>query len=152
MKYGKFFANIYKTSRTNRAVIFKTSFFFKSIKENTNPKLFSESIEATFLREAETCIISLKFANDMNKLIISFYYFKELDFFKRIQFNIDYYAEDNKLPFFKTYPITKTYNDGIPHILKYFYELEVLLETKLMAKINDGTIDNHYYRIQDQYR
>ena len=67
MKYGKFFANIYKTSRTNRAVIFKTSFFFKSIKENTNPKLFSESIEATFLREAETCIISLKFANDMNK-------------------------------------------------------------------------------------
>ena len=82
----------------------KHHFVFESIKENTNPKLFSESIEATFLRETETCIISLKFANDMNKLIVSFYYFKELDFFKRIQFNIDYYAEDNKLPFFKTLP------------------------------------------------
>ena len=128
-------------------------FLFREIYDRKNiDKLTSKNCteyhDAEFERECESVSIQFSYGKD-NKLVVSFSYFNSkmtLDFF------LNYYAKDHNLPILAEVPIIHSHKEGEMFMNKFFDELKKLLETTLMAKINDGTIDNHYYRFHDQFR
>ena len=127
-------------------------FFFEGIHDNLSLdklKLFKLSQYAEFKRKDEYMHIVCSAGTD-DQLLMGFNYY--IGNRKHVNFFLSYYATDNNLPFFINHPIIQSYDVGVNHIAKFVDELNKLLETTLMAKINDGTIDNHYYRFHDQFR
>jgi hypothetical protein len=128
-----------------KPVLETNNFCFSGVEERPlictpHLKPFIEDLNANFTRGEDSVSMGCTFSQT-SKFILTFSYYKPS---KHIDFFISYYATDHNLAFFINHPIIQSYEEGELHISKYFDELKKLLETTLMAKINDGTIENHY--------
>ena len=148
------FLPIFKMQVENIALFFENhGFLFDSIQDRKNIskltiRTCSEYCVSEFKNIDGLICINYSYGRD-NKLSLGFSYYCSK---KTMDFSLYYYAKDHSLPILTDVPLVHSLEEGAAYMIKYFDVLRQLLEAKLMAKINDGTIDNHYYRIRDQFR